>query len=583
MRTNVVQNVSNATIRNWAKLNTDGIGRLTSRANKRNSQKRIIPMEYVSHSENIAFVQRILDLIDEQELNISSVILSLGISLLKRSRLYEKEHVLSVLEMYKEIPVYPELETINIPHNEFDILGLIYQSYIQEGKKNAIGSYYTPLKIVSNMTNAFRFTKNETFLDPCCGSGAFLLSVTAENPNQIYGVDNDETAVMIAKINLLMKYNTFEFIPQVYCLDYLLGYSFLQQCDVFEKFFTYIATNPPWGAIDNTSELVTPITSGETFSSFFVKSHGQLEKNGIIRFLLPESVLNVKVHKDIRQFILKVAKLKSITTYDDTFSGVTTKYVDITCCENADAEKFDVFAGDTRRSVYTSSIFETENFVFNFLSEEDVSIIQAVKKKGSYSLKHSVWALGIVTGDNKRKLSKEYQAGMEPIYTGKEIQPFLLKPANNYIFFNRDELQQVAKEEIYRSKEKLVYKFISNKLVFAYDSNSSLFLNSANILIPDIPYMSIKTVMAFLNSSLFQFMYLKLFGELKVLKGNLMELPFPEISENENIKLTEMVDSLLQNKETNIEMINEYIFSIYGLSEKQKNYVRNTVYGKVSK
>lgn len=40
--------------------------------------------------------------------------------------------------------------------------------------------------------------------------------------------------------------------------------------------------------------------------------------------------------------------------------------------------------------------------------------------------------------------------------------------------------------------------------MFAYDDTSSLFLNSANILIPNIPGMSTKTVLAFLNSSLYR-------------------------------------------------------------------------------
>ena len=97
---------------------------------------------------------------------------------------------------------------------------------------------------------------------------------------------------------------------------------------------------------------------------------------------------------------------------------------------------------------------------------------------------------------------------MEKIYTGKEIKPYFLEQARHYIFYQRQALQQTAKEEYYRAKEKLVYKFISKKLVFAYDNTGSLFLNSANILIPSIPNMSIKTVMAFLNTPLYQFLYI---------------------------------------------------------------------------
>ena len=97
-----------------------------------------------------------------------------------------------------------------------------------------------------------------------------------------------------------------------------------------------------------------------------------------------------------------------------------------------------------------------------------------------------------------------------------------ISDSENYINYTRENFQQVAPENIYRAKEKLVYKFISKKLIFAYDNKQRLFLNSANILIPKLENYTIKDVMTFLNSTLFQYIYTKKFNELKVLKGNLM-------------------------------------------------------------
>ncbi len=572
--------ISDATARNWKKLNTKPSERLTTRANKRKSKKRIVPLEYISDKENIAFIQSILDHIDENNLDIISAIFSLGISLLKKAGIHKKEHVTVALSDYSDIPIIDNLVAITLPNNEFDILGLIYQAFLQEGKKNIIGSYYTPQKIAHNITKNFDFSNGELFLDPCCGSGSFLLSVVTNNPNQIFGIDNDKVAVLISKINLLLKYKDFVFYPQVYCFDFLMGHSIAQQHPIFEKEFDYIATNPPWGAMSDNYEFAYAISSGETFSYFFVKAYDQLKHNGIIRFLFPEAILNVKAHKDIRKFILDFAGLTSITIYNEMFSGVTTKYVDIECGIGIDKEVFTVYVNGKKEIVDIRTVYETKNLIFNLLTDDDVSIIRTVKDKGCYSLQNSIWALGIVTGDNKRKLSSECLAGMEKIYTGKEIQPYVLSPAKNYILYDRDFLQQVAKEEIYRAPEKLVYKFISKKLVFAYDDSSSLFLNSANILIPVIPLMSVKVVMAFLNSSLFQFMYKKLFGEVKVLKGNLIELLFPEITEAQNNQLTILVDEVLNGDSSKQEIIEDCIFSIYNLTNDQIAYVRRTVNGK---
>ncbi|OUO94303.1 TaqI-like C-terminal specificity domain-containing protein [Cloacibacillus sp. An23] len=572
--------VSDATVRNWEKLKTTLIGRLTTRANKRKSQKRFIPLEYNCNKDNIPFVQGILEYIDANNLDIMSSMYSLGISLLNNAKIYNKQHVKSTLKEYEYVDVVDELTRLKIPDDEFDILGLIYQSYLQEGQKNIIGSYYTPQRITHNLTSRFDFSNGELFLDPCCGSGAFLLSVKVKNPNQIYGIDNDKIAVLISKINILLKYKDIEFIPHIYCLDFLMGNSITQRHPVFEKRFDYIATNPPWGAMRDNYKYIETITSKETFSYFFVRAYAQLKKGGIIRFLFPQAILNVKIHKDIRKFILNTAKLASITIYDDMFSSVTTKYVDIECGSNANNEIFYMYTNTEKRAIAIKTVYETENLIFNLLSYEDISIIQCVKNKGKFSLTNSTWALGIVTGDNKGKLSSKCFCGMEKIYTGKEIQPYFLSPAKNYILYDRANLQQVAKEEIYRAPEKLVYKFISNKLVFAYDDSASLFLNSANILIPAIPSMGIKTVMAFLNSTLYQFLYIKLFGEVKILKGNLNELPFPEITQEENDNLTLLVDEVLSGNRFKREVIDNYIFSIYGLSGKQITYIRSVINGK---
>ena len=573
--------VSGSTVRNWEKLNTSFDGRLTTRANKRKSKKRVLPLEYISNKENILFLQNVLDYIDDHNIDIMSAIYTLGITLLKNAGIYERENVSATLSEYSNIDLDGGLGMLKLPNDEFDILGLIYQSYLQEGKKNITGSYYTPKKIACNMTEKFNLSNGELFFDPCCGSGSFLLSVPAKNPYQIYGVDNDEVAVLISKINMLLKFKDISFFPQIYWLDYLAEDSFTQENPIFRRKFDYIATNPPWGAMDNNTESAYCLTSKESFSCFFVKAFDQLKKTGTIRFLFPEAILNVKAHKDIRKFILETAGLVSVTTYDDMFSGVTTKYIDIECGKNADNEVFYVHTGNTEKIIHVETIYETENLVFNLLSGDDVSIIRLVKDKGKFSLQNSIWALGVVTGDNKGKLFSECLPGMERIYTGKEIQKYVLHPAKNYILYNRDDLQQVAREEIYRAPEKLVYKFISNKLVFAYDDSASLFLNSANILIPSIPSMSIKAVMAFLNSTLYQFLYIKLFGEVKILKGNLIELPFPEITEDDNNQLTALVDSVLCGDNSKIEAIENYIFSIYNLSEKQIIYVRSMVHGEI--
>lgn len=565
--------ISHATKRNWNKLQSKSENKLTSRANKRMSQKNIVPLEYFYNIQNKNAIKTLLHIIQNKKWNIESVLYSIAVNLLKKANLYQKSHVQKVLSDYN-YSIIDEIVSYHLSDEECDILGLFYQLLLLEGQKNRMGCYYTPYCVTSNMTNQFCFDNGQTFFDPCCGSGAFFLCLKNVKPQQLYGMDKDSIAVMIAKVNLLLKFRCYEFVPQIYCGDYLKKSTTLK-CDIFDKKFDYIVTNPPWGAISEQYDDIPEITSKETFSYFFVRSFEHIKQHGTIRFLFPESILNVKVHKDIRTFLLQNGCIKEITVYQKSFTGVATKYIDIVFQKRKQNKEIMIHNGKSNKKVPIEAFHKTENKSFCFMNDRDIEIIEQVEKYGKYYLNNSIWALGIVTGDNNNKLKNNYFEGSEVIYTGKEVCQYVLKPAKKYILYNKKQLQQSAPEQYYRANEKLVYKFISKNLVFAYDNTKSLFLNSANILIPHIENMSIKTVMAYLNSELFHYLYLKLFGGVKILKSNLCFLPFAEITQSQNNDIANMVENILKGEYRNHDALQKMIYHSYGLSEKQIEYIKS--------
>ena len=119
-----------------------------------------------------------------------------------------------------------------------------------------------------------------------------------------------------------------------------------------------------------------------------------------------------------------------------------------------------------------------------------------------------------------------------------------------------------------------MYKFVSSRLCFTYDDKQRLFLNRANILIPQVEGMSTKTVLAFLNSALFNFLYVKRFGDLKILKGNLSALPFPKITPEEDEKLSALVDRALHGDLEAQTEIDAFIFSLYELDAEEINLIK---------
>ena len=497
--------ISAATQRNWEKLNTESSEKLKRRANKSRSDKLILPENYINKDGLESLISQVA------ECSFSDKDIFYCLCLQKLSLIQNNPNVRRFISEYKRSANID----FRIPEDVLrdtnrDWLGFLYQMRIPEGQRNLQGQYYTNYRIIKEMLSGIAILPDQTFLDPCCGTGAFLMNAGATSLSQLYGVDNDEIAIMIAKANLIALYPNDQVYPQLYCEDYLEDAVF-SSSHLVGKYYDYICTNPPWG-ISKTGQYPSDIIhSGERSSLFFVKAFGQLKHGGRLSFLMPSSLLKIKVHQDLRSFIMTKTKIEGISLFNERFNGVFTDFFSITasCQDTVVEQKYFVKKNEQVIRIDKHIIGEETEIELNASDEQE--ILAQIEARGNDNLSNSIWALGVVTGDNKNKLKKEQEKGYEAIYTGKDIGKYCLKSPSNYILYDRAQLQQCAKDEYYRCPEKLVYKFISKSLCFAYDNSLSLFLNSANILIPCIQGMSIKTVLAFLNSELFSYIILKSF------------------------------------------------------------------------
>lgn len=581
-----IKNASKSTLRNWRRLGANPNGRLTKRANKTCSTKRRVPIEYLTNRANVEFIRRFVEFVDANGVPLRDALGALASAILRERRLVDKTNVVDVLDAEGGAPV-PEIAGWTPPLGETDLLGAAYLAATFEGERNLKGAYYTPRKIAETTTADFDFSGGKTFCDPCCGGGAFLTALKNVDPEQIFGGDFDPIAVFIAKINLLLKFPNRSFAPQVVCWDFLSdGAKEKARAAGFPEKFDFVATNPPWGAAttpckkrkeqiaEKQTLALEDFATKDAFERFFAKAFDWAKPGAAVRFLLPESVLNVASHRDLRRFLTERVRLERITFRDETFAGVATKCVVVSTRCDTPSETLEVEDAQGVRIATPAPFFATKNRVFSFPTPEDEAILRRVRELGRFDLSESVWALGVVTGNNREILKRVPEKGCEAIYTGKEIEPFVVKPPQFYLRYDRSRLQQVAKEEIYRAPEKLVYRFVSKRLTFAYDASQRLFLNSANMLIPRVPGASVKTVAALLNSELFQFFYSQTFASAKVLKSELSELPLPKIDSTLNRRLERCVAEIVAGSDERVVEINDVIFRFYGLSGAQVRRVR---------
>lgn len=139
-----------------------------------------------------------------------------------------------------------------------DVKGEIYESLLSrvaEDTKSGAGQYFTPRPLINAIVECVAPKPNKTIVDPCCGSGGFLLSAKAFIENT-YTLNKEEKA--------FLKDNAFrgwELVRNTYrlCLMNLFLHNIGSMTGIVpitrndsllydpEERFDYVLTNPPFG------------------------------------------------------------------------------------------------------------------------------------------------------------------------------------------------------------------------------------------------------------------------------------------------------------------------------------------------
>ncbi len=509
-----------------------------------------------------------------------------------------------------------------------DLLGYLYISLTQLDRRKRSGIYYTPSPLVKRLIDRTAPLTGDinNFFDPACGTGNFLLQIlsytrNAENEEkakiaentekpvkiQLIGQDTDPAAIAIARINIALNAPDTDIDTlreNIRVADSLLQFPSCKN--------TLIFGNPPWGA-----NLPSRKHAGTKDSAalFVQNSIRHQSDNGIISFLLPASLLTAGRHREMRKILLKNTRILSIEYLMQPFTLVDCPSVILTLQKDRwqpGIRRCDVYKKTEHYTIENRSVPE-RSFksapsadYFPMLHADDASYALFYKLD---SLDHAVrlkgaadFALGIVTGDNDRFLipsEKEKRnpisvpitnierasgtapsgIAAEPIIRGFNLNKYRLHGPFDQIRYTPEKFQQCAKEELYRAKEKLLYRFIGKTPVFSYDDHGYLTLNSCNILIPHIDGLDIKYILAVLNSDIAAFYWKTGFDSLKLLKSHIETLPIPMASAAEQQRIVSLVDKIL-TEEQNYAIMNNIeneLSLLYGLTEDDRSLIQKRV------
>lgn len=615
--------ISTATARNWIRLGKlktikgkdtfdknyiDNIiediksgndSRLKSRRNKKSLTGNILYKDYIKNEHNRLVIEEILntcDNINESELRI--IIANFAKKIYKDIGLKNNKTFKALIDELTNCDIsivdYNKISIALDKKLEFqktdDTLGFAYISLRDLSKRKQTGAYYTPEKIVNTLLDSLfecDDLNGKTILDPCCGTGNFLIGLLNRgiNARMIYGQDIDEISVLITRINLFLLDSSLtkkELENHIICNDALKK--------TFDKKFSIVLGNPPWGYDFKDEQILylskkykTAKKGMESYDLFLELSLSLVGENGYIAYVLPEAFMNVATHSVIRKILLDNCSFKFVCYIGNAFTGVLCPSIILGLKKDNLKQNIGCKIITKNNSFIIKKPRELNENIFSLnINDDEYDCIKHIEniKNTKYLLNNAKFALGIVTGNNKKYITTKKTKHNEIVLKGSNIYKYSVNKIDNYIEYRPELFQQVAPTEMYRAKEKLLYRFISEVPVFAYDNKQMLSLNSCNILIPKIKGLSIKYILAILNSSVAAFYINKKFNSVKLLRSHIESLPILYASKKEQKEIEKMVDSLIKAKK-NIdilyEKLDDYIMKLYNLNDVQINTIKTAL------
>lgn len=205
-------------------------------------------------------------------------------------------------------------------------------------------SYYTKCDFITEyMVKSIDIKDSDKILEPSAGDGVFIDKILEENNNvNIYGYDLNPDAIKI----LNDKYNGYRNIV-IKNTNTLLDEE-LDDLINTDNGFDKVIGNPPYGGwIDYEMRDVYKdkykMNGKETYTLFLSRCISVLKERGTLSFIIPDTYLFLRTHKDIRRRILSETKIKEILVFPSKlFPGVKFGYSNLSIitlqkCSNKEA------------------------------------------------------------------------------------------------------------------------------------------------------------------------------------------------------------------------------------------------------
>lgn len=507
-----------------------------------------------------------------------------------------------------------------------DVLGTVYENYLSHrlsksrkgttvskdaGKRKEQGIYYTPSYIVDYIVKnalgpvldncrSIADIKRVKVLDPACGSGSFLIKAaqlifdkykkmgfTGEEDllkiqileENIYGVDLDQQAVEITRLNLLINALT-ERMKFPYLNNIKNGNSLISGTDeeleakfgknfrdkkpfnwqeqfpnVFKRGgFDVIIGNPPYvGSLELSnsiseeekdflkSKFKSAVGNFDLYVLFLERALSVLKDGGVLSFIVPNKFLVNNYGIKIRNMLLSQSILKLVNFSNlPIFKSVGVYPVVIVVQKQQPRSEHKIEVGSvnedykTKYNDYSQKIWlSNKDKIITFSEEEgNEDIINKINKNsiniGSVATVNS-GTTGFDYSNYGKLISESKSKGFIKFIITRNVEPYFINWGKNINYLKRkfatpyfdveNKIVTEGRKKLYKDKNKIVIRGMSKRVVAGLDNEGCALGVGAYAIINS--KIDNNLLLVFLNSKLVTFYYISKFQNKHLAGGYL--------------------------------------------------------------
>lgn len=452
---------------------------------------------------------------------------------------------------------------MELTKNAYIEASTVYETSLDEDYKKDNGIFYTDLTLSDKIISELKVPSEAIILDPCCGAGSFIYSARKRGYLNLYGADKDGSAIKFCSENIssanFVEADTLGQSVDKTLLD--LG---------LDNRPEYIIGNPPYAPLAADEKISKDYlfcrkvadSGNNLFVAALLRALDMIAVNGIISYIIPKNFLHVSSYGNLRKEILTEKTIVSIIDIGAYFKNVRGEQIIITIknCLPEQKHKIKIKRYFSNRFVTQTSI--PQNFYTNeillFSCREDFTIY----KKLLDSYQHLSDLTGGYVGRGK-STSKNAIAG-------KDIRKFGYKDKNIPVGGSRIFIQN-----IYSAEAGIIAAFGGN---LEASQTVTIFTDGDEKMCRFIlGILHSRLCNLFLYKYCFNYSKLTMHTDAKYLK----KIPLPTRSkQNEYFdKLLELVNALetsdymTQEWFNELENLNQVVYQLYDISEKEANYI----------